>query len=64
VDPSHLDARGAVALSRDVAGVLKHDLNTTAAPADRGRWIALPAFREPPANLALENVEQTRAARD
>lgn len=64
VDPSHLDAQGAVALSRDVAGVLKHDLNTTAAPADRGRWIALPAFREPAANLALENVGQTRAARD
>ena len=59
VDPSHLDAQGTVALSRDVAGVLKHDLNTTAAPADRGRWIALPAFREPAANLALENVEQT-----
>ena|SRR5271157_3765534 len=51
----------ALALSRNVAGVLKHDLNTTAALVDRGRWIALPAFRGPPANLALENVEQTRA---
>ena len=51
VDPIHLEARGAVALSGDVPAVLKHDLDTTAAPADRGRWIAPPASREPSANL-------------
>ena len=60
VDATHLDGRGAQTLSLDVAAVLRRDL----APARTGsspRWVDLPRYRDSPVEVALEDVEQSRA---
>jgi hypothetical protein len=60
VDASHLDGRGAYTLSRDVADALRRDLSGPVATGPR--WIDLPAYRDCPAEVALEDVEQSRRA--
>jgi hypothetical protein len=72
VDATHLDGQGAQALSRDVAAVLRRDLDVdragrtasapAPAPAPRPRWVDLPAYHSCPVELALEDLEQSRRA--
>jgi hypothetical protein len=62
VDPTHLDGQGASTLSRDVADVLRRDLAGPGPPLAAARWIDLPAYRACPAEVALEDVEQSRRA--
>jgi hypothetical protein len=57
IDPIHLDARGASALSAAVAGALTRD---EADPA-QGRWVKLSPYRPTPLPAGSEDVEQTRA---
>jgi hypothetical protein len=57
VDPVHLDRDGAVALSADVAEVLRRSLIHSEPVA---RWVELPAYRDRPIALALEDVNQSR----
>jgi lysophospholipase L1-like esterase len=57
VDPIHLDARGAAALSDDVAGVLA----ARGLREDR-RWVALPRYRARPADPTLEDLDRSRVA--
>ena len=53
IDPIHLDLRGAASISRDLGAILRRD------PATLGRWEVLPPFREPSAEVALEDVAQS-----
>ena len=55
VDEVHLHRQASLALSLDMASILNQ------APP-RGRWIALPDYRDPPSALALEDFEQSRRA--
>jgi hypothetical protein len=58
VDATHLDGQGARTLSLDVAAILRRDLSRDpSAP----RWVDLPSYRDPPVEIALEDVEQSRA---
>jgi hypothetical protein len=57
VDPVHLDRDGAVALSADVAEVLRRSLIHSEPVA---RWVELPAYRDRPIALAREDVNQSR----
>jgi hypothetical protein len=59
VDPVHLDRDGAAALSGDLADVLQNALSH-AEPVPR--WVELPAYREQPVALRLEDVDQSRTA--
>ncbi len=60
VDATHLDGRGAVSLSRDVAAVLKQDLASDAGSIPEGRWLRLPSYSEAPQGLAIEDTERSR----
>ena len=60
VDQIHLSVTGALALSDDVAQVLRHDLDA-AGPSSSGRWVRLPEYRERPLPDDLEHVELSRA---
>lgn len=60
VDPIHLDARGAVAFSADVAAVLRRDLDDPHTPLPSKRWLRLPPFRDRPLPEGLEDVEHSR----
>jgi hypothetical protein len=57
VDPIHLDARGAAALSDDVAAALAR-----APTAEDRRWVALPKYRARPADPTLEDLDGSRVA--
>ena len=57
VDPIHLDGRGAVTLTADVADRLRHD-----AAGSRSRWVELPRYRPRAADVPLEDVEQSKLA--
>jgi hypothetical protein len=57
VDPVHLDRDGAVALSNDVGDVLQRALTHSEPVA---RWVELPAYRDRPIALTLEDVNQSR----
>jgi hypothetical protein len=59
IDPTHLNGRGASALSLDVANVLRRD---RAQPALQSRWLDLPRYRKRPFETPLEDVEQTKLA--
>ena len=54
-DHTHLNGRGAIALSRDLATIL-------ASGAPRHRWFALPRFAERPGTFRVEDVDQSRVA--
>lgn len=56
-DPAHLNNEGAAAFSAGLAEVLRSDLGE---PGQRTRWVALPPYR--PVAIALENLDQSRAA--
>lgn len=60
VDPVHLSALGAWALSEDVALVLRKDLDSTGTMLG-GRWLRLPEYRERALPGDLEHVELSRA---
>jgi hypothetical protein len=60
VDATHLDGQGAQALSRDVADVLRRDLERKGRAAGPPRWVGLPAYHAGSVELALEDVEQSR----
>lgn len=60
VDPVHLAANGALALSESVAGVLKSDLKSPTL-SEPGRWAKLPGYVERSLPPALEHVEISRA---
>lgn len=59
VDATHLDYRGAYALSWDVAEAVRASLPS---PADGPGWITLPRYRERPIGVPLEDVDQSRLA--
>jgi hypothetical protein len=54
----HLDARGAVALSAEVAGVLKRHFAT----GKRSGWVDLPPYRDPESAYPVEDIEQSATA--
>lgn len=56
IDPIHLDARGAAALSDDLGVVLGAGV-----PAGN-RWVELPRYRARPADPALEDLDRSRIA--
>jgi hypothetical protein len=60
VDRLHLDCLGAVALSEDVAAVLRRDLDAPG-PNPPRRWVRLPDYRERPLPGWLEHVELSRS---
>lgn len=60
VDPVHLDARGAVALSDDVASALRRDLDGPRQASPSKRWVRLPPYRDRPIPEGLEDVERSR----
>jgi hypothetical protein len=54
-DHTHLNGLGAVAMSHELAKILK-------GPCQPDRWVALPRFREGTSTIPLEDIEQTRYA--
>ena len=56
IDPGHLDRDGAWAYSAAVAAVLRRG------PGGHGRWVDLPAVGRVAPAVALEDLEQSRAA--
>ena len=54
----HLDRLGAVALSDDVAAVLRRYFDGEAL----GGWVRLPAYRERAGSAGLEDVDQSATA--
>jgi hypothetical protein len=54
-DHTHLNGRGSIALSHDLAVLLKRDLSGK-------RWVALPRFRDVIPTHPLEDIEQSRFA--
>jgi hypothetical protein len=60
IDRLHLDALAAVALSEDVAAVLRRDLDAPG-PNPPRRWVRLPDYRERPLPGWLEHTEMSRA---
>ena len=52
-DHTHLNGRGANALSHELAAILAH-------PQARERWIELPRFRDWPMDARAEDIEQSR----
>jgi hypothetical protein len=54
-DHTHLNGRGAVALSHDLADLIKYT-------QVNNRWVNLPRFREGTSTLPLEDIEETRIA--
>ncbi len=62
IDPIHMNVRGALALSADVAAILKRDLDRPpGTPIPSKRWLPLPAYQERPMPTDLEDVERSRA---
>lgn len=59
VDPSHLDRRGAVALSTAVASLLSRPPQQLASAS---RWLELPQYTPQEPRLPLEDLEQSRLA--
>lgn len=60
-DPTHLNARGACALSGEVADLLDRDLALASAGAP---WVALGVVRDRPFDVPLEDLAQSRLAVD
>jgi hypothetical protein len=58
-DPVHLDRQGTIALSAALAGLLRRQDRPD---GDTSRWVALPRYREPSGDLALEDTDQSRLA--
>jgi len=56
-DHTHLNARGASAMSHDLAAILTGSANAS-------RWVVLPRFRECPLTVPAEDVDQSRIALD
>lgn len=56
-DGIHLDRQGATTLSADVAAIIDRSL---ADPASAPRWVALPAYRDLAARVALEDLDESR----
>ena len=54
-DHTHLNGRGSIALSRDLAAIL-------AEGGGRARWVALPRFVDRPGSFPVEDVDQSRIA--
>jgi hypothetical protein len=57
VDTSHLNGPAAAVLSADLATILERDRAAEPAP---GRWLDLPPYRPHPAEVPLEDFEQSR----
>ncbi len=54
-DHNHLNGRGAVALSHELARIV-------ASPSGPSRWVELPRFRDWPLDVPAEDVDQSRIA--
>jgi hypothetical protein len=54
-DHTHLNGRGAIAMSRDLAAIL-------ASPGGRPRWVDLPRFVDRAGTFSIEDVDQSRVA--
>jgi hypothetical protein len=59
IDPTHLDRRGAVELSADVADALAPVLSGAAIGS---RWVVLPSYRGRTIDVPVEDLEQSRLA--
>jgi len=59
-DLTHLHARGAAEFSAALGDVIGASLARR--PQERPRWVALPEFRNRPADPALEDLEQSKTA--
>jgi hypothetical protein len=57
LDPIHLSRRGTAALSTNLAHVLREELAGSGPPA---RWLELAGFEETAAEVALEDLDQSR----
>ena len=55
VDHNHLNGRGAISLSRDLATILGR-------PGPRTAWVELPPFADRPGSFPVEDVDQSRVA--
>jgi hypothetical protein len=60
IDPIHLNAKGALAVSEGVGAVLRRDLDGRG-PVEPRRWIHLPGYRDRPLPDWVEHVELSRA---
>jgi hypothetical protein len=54
-DHTHLNGRGSIAMSRDLAEILR-------GPESRPRWVDLPRFSDRPGTFPVEDVDQSRVA--
>jgi hypothetical protein len=54
-DHTHLNGRGSIAMSRDLASILRNDKG-------RARWVDLPRFLDRPGSFTVEDVDQSRVA--
>jgi hypothetical protein len=54
-DHTHLNGRGAIAMSRDLATIV-------GTPGGRTRWVDLPQFSDRPGIFPIEDVDQSRVA--
>jgi hypothetical protein len=60
IDPVHLNARGALAVSEGVGSVLRRDLDGRG-PVEPRRWVRLPDYHDKPLPDWVEHVELSRA---
>ena len=61
MDACHLDPQGAYVFSKGVAEVLRR-LDAPGGAPDQGRWVSLPAYREHPIDVPLEDLRQSGLA--
>ena len=54
-DSTHLNGRGSMAFSHELAAILKR-------PGGRPRWIDLPRYRDWPIDVPVEDIDQSRVA--
>ena len=62
IDATHINGRGAISLSRDLAAFLKQDLARNVESLPKKRWLQLPPYTEAPAGLVLEDTDRSREA--
>lgn len=62
VDQSHLDRQGATTFSVDLGDLIARHLDHKATPADASRWVDLPAYRDVPVDIPLEDINESQVA--
>ncbi len=62
VDQSHLDREGATTFSVDLGDLIARHLDPARSPADGSRWVDLPAYRDVPLGIPLEDINESQVA--